>query len=168
MLDLPVPDGPGAAASQTAATQWLERTLDDRAVRRMILPQSFLAADALLSLYLNVVPGLVVRPSVVARHVDRELPFMATEAILMAGVRSGGDRQDLHERIRIHSITAADALKQGADRNELIELLKADPAFKSVDLEAALEPTRFIGRCPSKSSLSSPPRSTRSASDTRP
>lgn len=137
-----------AAASQTAATQWLERTLDDSAVRRMVLPQSFLAADALLALYLNVVPGLVVRPSVVARHVARELPFMATEAILMAGVRAGGDRQDLHERIRVHSIAAADALKQGADQNDLLSRLQGDPAFAKVDLHATLAPRRFIGRCP--------------------
>ncbi|WP_233578225.1 adenylosuccinate lyase [Tautonia sociabilis] len=137
-----------AAASQTAATQWLERTLDDSAVRRMTLPQSFLAADALLTLYLNVVPGLVVRPAVVAAHVERELPFMATEAILMAGVRAGGDRQDLHERIRVHSLAAADAVKQGADRNDLIDRLQADPAFAAVDLDATLDPRRFIGRCP--------------------
>jgi adenylosuccinate lyase len=137
-----------AAVSQTAATQWLERTLDDSAVRRMTLPQSFLAADALLSLYLNVVPGLIVRPKVVARNVDRELPFMATEAVLMAGVRAGGDRQDLHERVRVHSIAAADALKDGAERNDLIDRMKADPAFAAIDLDAALEPRRFIGRCP--------------------
>ena len=137
-----------AAASQTAATQWLERTLDDSAVRRLVLPQSFLAADALLVLYLNVAPGLVVRPSVIARHVERELPFNATEAILMAGVRAGGDRQDLHERVRVHAIAAADALKDGAERNDLIDRLRSDPAFDRVDLDAALEPRRFIGRCP--------------------
>ncbi|WP_152049373.1 adenylosuccinate lyase [Tautonia marina] len=137
-----------AAVSQTAATQWLERTLDDSAVRRMTLPQSFLAADALLSLYLNVVPGLIVRPKVVARNVERELPFMATEAVLMAGVRAGGDRQDLHERVRVHSIAAADALKDGAERNDLIDRMKADPAFAAIDLDAALNPRRFIGRCP--------------------
>lgn len=137
-----------AAASQTGATQWLERTLDDSAIRRIVLPQCFLAADALLTLYLNVVPGLVVRPAVIARHVERELPFMATEAILMAGVRAGGDRQDLHERIRVHSVAAAEALKDGADRNDLLDRLKADPAFSTVDLDAALAPARFIGRCP--------------------
>ena len=93
-------------------------------------------------------PGLVVRPSVIARHVERELPFMATEAILMAGVRAGGDRQDLHERIRVHSVAAAEALKDGADRNDLLDRLKADPAFAAVDLDAALAPSRFIGRCP--------------------
>jgi adenylosuccinate lyase len=137
-----------AAASQTAANQWLERTLDDSAVRRMVLPQSFLAADALLTLYLNVVPGLVVRPSVVARHVARELPFMATEAILMAGVLAGGDRQDLHERIRVHSIAAAEAIKEGFEKNDLIARLSNDPAFEGVDLHATLAPRRFIGRCP--------------------
>jgi adenylosuccinate lyase len=137
-----------AAASQTAANQWLERTLDDSAVRRLVLPQSFLAADALLTLYLNVVPGLVVRPSVVARHVARELPFMATEAILMAGVLAGGDRQDLHERIRVHSIAAAEAIKEGFEKNDLIARLSNDPAFEGVDLHATLAPRRFIGRCP--------------------
>jgi adenylosuccinate lyase len=97
-----------AAASQTAATQWLERTLDDSAVRRLIIPQSFLAVDAILNLYLNVVPGIVVHPAMIAGHVARELPFMATENILMAAVQAGGDRQDLHERIRAHSLAAAD------------------------------------------------------------
>lgn len=137
-----------ATSAQTAATQWLERTLDDSAVRRLNLPQGFLAADALLAIYLNVVPGLVVNPAVVARNVERELPFMATENILMAGVRAGGDRQDLHERVRIHSLAAAIELKQGADRNDLIDRLRADPAFASVDISATLDPARFIGRCP--------------------
>src|SRR4051794_11007311 len=109
-----------AAATQTAATQWLERTLDDSAVRRMIVPQMFLAVDALMSLYLNVVPGLVVHPAMVARHINDELPFMATENLLMAAVQSGGDRQDLHERIRSHSLAAAARLKSGAVGNDLI------------------------------------------------
>jgi len=136
------------SAAQTASTQWLERTLDDSAIRRLVLPQAFLAADALFALYLNVVPGLVVRPAVIARNVERELPFMATEAILMAGVRAGGDRQDLHERLRVHSQAAADALKNGADRNDLLDRIQADAAFAAIDLERALEPRRFIGRGP--------------------
>ncbi len=136
------------AASQTAAAQWLERTLDDSAIRRLVLPQGFLCADALLSLYLDVTPGLVVRPQVIARNVDRELPFMATEAILMAGVKNGGDRQDLHERIRIHSRTAAEAIKQGGDQNPLITLLQNDPTFEGIDLNQTLRSDAFIGRCP--------------------
>jgi adenylosuccinate lyase len=137
-----------AAASQTAATQWLERTLDDSAVRRVIIPQTFLAADALLTLYLNVVPGMVVHPAMVATHVAAELPFMATENLLMAAVQAGGDRQDLHERIRTHSLAAAARLKEGAADNDLIDRLRADPAFPQVDFGAVLDPRRFVGRAP--------------------
>jgi adenylosuccinate lyase len=137
-----------AIASQTAATQWLERTLDDSAVRRLIVPEGFLAADALMSLYLNIVPGLVVHPEMVARHVAEELPFMATETILMAAVRAGGDRQTLHERIRAHSLAAQAQLKAGAARNDLIDRLQADPAFRSLDFPTVLDPSRFIGRAP--------------------
>ncbi|HWE40266.1 MAG TPA: adenylosuccinate lyase [Isosphaeraceae bacterium] len=137
-----------AVASQTAATQWLERTLDDSAARRLTLPRAFLTADAILRLYLNVVPGLVVHPPVLARHVAAELPFMATENILMAAVRAGGDRQALHERIRTHSLAAADRLKAGAADNDLIDRLRADDAFRAVDLSALLEPSRYVGRAP--------------------
>ena len=135
-----------AAASQTAATQWLERTLDDSAVRRLILPQAFLAADAILSLYRNIVPGLVVHPAVVARHVAEELPFMATENLLMAAVQSGGDRQALHERIRIHALAAADRLKQGAGDNDLIDRLRQDPSFPPLEFERVMDPSQFVGR----------------------
>ncbi|MCA1685581.1 MAG: adenylosuccinate lyase, partial [Planctomycetia bacterium] len=137
-----------AAASQTAATQWLERTLDDSAVRRMIVPQMLLAVDALLSLYLNVVPGLVVHPAMIARHVADELPFMATENLLMAAVQAGGDRQDLHERIRTHSLAAASRLKEGAADNDLIGRLRSDLAFPTLDFDAVLNPSRFVGRSP--------------------
>ncbi|MDR3633391.1 MAG: adenylosuccinate lyase [Isosphaeraceae bacterium] len=136
-----------AAASQTAATQWLERTLDDSAVRRLVLPQGFLAADALLGLYLNVVPGLVVHPAVVARHVEEELPFMATENLLMAAVQAGGDRQALHERIRVHSLAAAARLKEGCGDNDLVTRLREDPAFPPLDYAQVMDPTRFTGRC---------------------
>ncbi len=136
------------SASQTAATQWLERTLDDSAVRRMVLPQAFLAADALVTLYLNVVPGLVVYPAVIARHVADELPFMATENLLMAGVQRGGDRQDLHERIRTHSIAAATRVKGGDGTNDLLDRLKVDPAFGALDFGSILDPGRFVGRAP--------------------
>jgi adenylosuccinate lyase len=137
-----------AAASQTAATQWLERTLDDSAVRRMVLPQAFLAVDALLTLYLNVVPGLVVNPPVIARHVAAELPFMATENLMMAAVQLGGDRQDLHESIRTHSLAAAARIKQGDGVNDLADRLANDPAFQGVDLAAVLDPRQFVGRSP--------------------
>lgn len=139
--------GQVAVAAQTGATQWLERTLDDSAVRRLILPQSFLAVDAVLLLYLNVIPGLVVHPPVIARNVARELPFMATENILMAGVQAGGDRQDLHERIRVHSLAAAQSIKAGGE-NDLLDRLRADPAFAGLDLDAILEARRFVGRAP--------------------
>jgi adenylosuccinate lyase len=136
------------AASQTAATQWLERTLDDSAVRRMVLPQAFLAADALVTLYLNVVPGLVIHPAVIARHVADELPFMTTENLMMAAVAQGGDRQDVHERIRTHSLAAAGRVKAGDGTNDLIDRLRADPAFTGVDFDAVLDPSRFVGRAP--------------------
>jgi adenylosuccinate lyase len=117
------------AAGQTAATQWLERTLDDSAIRRLIVPQAFLAIDAILNLYRNVVPSLVVNPAVIARHVADQLPFMATENLLMAAVRAGGDRQDLHERIRVHAMAAAHRLKEGAAENDLLDRIRHDPAF---------------------------------------
>jgi adenylosuccinate lyase len=134
------------AAAQTAATQWLERTLDDSAIRRLILPQAFLGVDAILNLYLDIVPGLVVHPAVIARHVARELPFMATENLLMAAVAAGGDRQDLHERLRVHALAAAERLKEGAAENDLIKRIQSDPAFPPVDFEAALDARRFVGR----------------------
>lgn len=140
--------GQSAMLSQTAATQWLERTLDDSAIRRLVIPQAFLAADAMLSLYLNVVPGMTPQPAVIARNVARELPFMATENLLMAAVKAGGDRQDLHERIRQHSLAAAGRLKQGADDNDLIARLANDPAFQSADFSEATDPARFVGRSP--------------------
>lgn len=136
------------AIGQTAATQWLERTLDDSAVRRIVLPQAFLAADALVTLYLNVVPGLVVHPAVIARHVADELPFMATENLLMAGVQAGGDRQDLHERIRSHSMAAAARIKGRDGVNDLLDRLRSDEAFAALDFAAVLDPSKFVGRSP--------------------
>ncbi len=135
-------------AAVTAATQWLERTLDDSASRRLVLPQAFLAIDAILILYQNVSEGLVVYPQVIAKNIEAELPFMATENLLMAAVAAGGDRQDLHERIRRHSQAAAAMVKQQGAPNDLLERLAADPAFAKVDLEAALDPQHFIGRAP--------------------
>ncbi len=132
----------------TLATQWLERTLDDSANRRLVLPQAFLAIDAVLILCQNVTDGLVVYPKVIARNLQAELPFMATENILMAAVSAGGDRQELHERIRGHSQAAAAAVKQEGGPNDLIERLRTDEAFAAVDLDSALDPARFIGRAP--------------------
>ncbi len=136
------------AMSQTAATQWLERTLDDSAIRRLVVPQSFLAIDAILQLYLNVVPGLVVHTAPIARHVAEELPFMATENLLMAGVQAGGDRQALHERVRIHSMAAVSRIKEGAGDNDLIARLEADQEFPRLDFSAVLDPKRYVGRAP--------------------
>ena len=137
-----------SSPAMTAATQWLERTLDDSANRRLVLPQAFLAVDAVLILYRNVADGLVVYPKVIARNLDAELPFMATENILMAGVAAGGDRQDLHERIRRHSQAAAAMVKQEGVPNDLLDRLAADPAFAKVNLDAALDPQKFVGRAP--------------------
>jgi adenylosuccinate lyase len=135
-------------AAQTIATQWLERTLDDSANRRLSLPQSFLATDALLILCQNVTSGLVVYPKVIASHLEAELPFMASENILMAAVSAGGDRQDLHERIRRHSQAAAKVVKEEGGRNDLMKRLADDPAFAKVDLGSVLNPIQFVGRAP--------------------
>ncbi len=132
----------------TAATQWMERTLDDSANRRIVLPQAFLSIDAILILFQNVADGMVVYPQVTARHLAEELPFMATENILNAAVAAGGDRQDLHERIRQHSQAAADVVKQHGGANDLLQRLSGDAAFAEADLDAALDPTSFIGRAP--------------------
>ena len=137
-----------SSAAQTVATQWFERTLDDSANRRLTLPQAFLATDAVLLLYQNIASGLVVYPRVIAQHLEAELPFMATENILMAAVAHGGDRQELHERIRRHSLAAASVVKQQGGGNDLIERLRKDPAFAGVDLNSALDPAQFIGRAP--------------------
>lgn len=137
-----------ASAVQTAAVQWLERTLDDSANRRLTLPQAFLATDAVLILCQNVASDLAVYPKVIAAHLEAELPFMATENILMAAVAAGGDRQDLHERIRRHSQAAAAIVKEQGGRNDLLERLAADPAFAHVDLTAVMNPLQFVGRAP--------------------
>lgn len=136
------------SADATAAVQWMERTLDDSANRRLVIPQAFLAIDAVLILYRNVVDGLVVYPEVIGKRLNEELPFMATEEILMEGVRAGGDRQELHERIRVHSQGAARVVKELGRDNDLIRRLQEDPAFQSLDLNAALDAQRYIGRAP--------------------
>jgi adenylosuccinate lyase len=133
---------------QTMATQWMERTLDDSANRRLVIPQAFLAIDAILLLYHNVAAGLVVYPEVIAHNLREELPFMATENLLMAAVAAGGDRQELHERIRLHSLSAAEQVKRHGRPNDLLDRLKADPAFAAIDLTQALNPADYVGRAP--------------------
>src|SRR5439155_16729103 len=135
-----------SSAAATAAVQWMERTLDDSANRRLVIPQAFLAADAILILLQNITSGLVVYPKVIAANLAEELPFMATENILMAAVQAGGDRQELHEGIRRHSRAAAEVVKgQGRD-NDLLDRLKQDKAFGKVDIAALIEPQKFVGR----------------------
>jgi adenylosuccinate lyase len=140
---------------QTAAEQWFERTLDDSSNKRLTTPEGFLAADGILVLVVNVASGLVVYPKVIQAHVKAELPFMATEEILMAatagtkkGQRKTGDRQKLHEIIRQHSRAAAREVKMHGRDNDLIERLTTEPAFADVDLKKALEAKRFIGLAP--------------------
>jgi adenylosuccinate lyase len=135
-----------SSTAATVSTQWMERTLDDSANRRLVIPQAFLAIDAVLILYENVASGLVVYPEVISRNLREELPFMATENILMAAVVAGGDRQDLHERIRQHSQAAAAEVKQRGKSNDLLERLKTDSAFAGVDLTAAVDPAKLTGR----------------------
>jgi adenylosuccinate lyase len=137
-----------ANADQTHATQWMERTLDDSANRRLVIPQAFLAIDAILILYQNVASGLVVYPQVIARNLREELPFMATENILMAAVAAGGDRQELHEKIRQHSQAAAAVVKQQGGDNDLIARLKSDKAFAAVNLDDAVDAAKLVGRSP--------------------
>jgi adenylosuccinate lyase len=137
-----------SSTAQTLSTQWMERTLDDSANRRLVLPQAFLAIDAILILYQNVASGLVVYPQVIGRQLREELPFMASENILMAGVAAGGDRQDLHERIRQHSQAAALVVKRDGQPNDLLERISSDEAFQNVDVRAAMDPIHFVGRAP--------------------
>jgi len=130
----------------TAGEQWFERTLDDSANRRVVIPEVFLAVDGILEIMINVVNALVVYPRVIASHVAAELPFMATEDILMAAVKAGGDRQELHERLRRHSRAAAERVKKFGAKNDLIERLKGDATFNKVNFDEVLEPKRYIGR----------------------
>ena len=134
----------------TTATQWFERTLDDSANRRIVLAEAFLAADVVLSILLNVTSGLQVWPKVMERHIKAELPFMATENLLMAAVKKGGDRQKLHEVIRTHSMEASRQVKAEGLDNDLLIRLKSDPAFAAIadDFDALLDPRTFVGRAP--------------------
>ena len=139
-----------ANANETHAVQFLERTLDDSANRRLTIPESFLATDAILVLMENVVSGLEVHPARIRRRLEDELPFMATEQLLMRAVRAGGDRQEAHERIRKHSMEAARALKEGAPRNDLLDRLSKDKEWKVSlrDMREAMDPGAFVGRAP--------------------
>ncbi len=136
----------------TAATQWFERTLDDSANKRMSIPEAFLAVDGILDLYMNVVDGLVVYPKVIRQHLMNELPFMATENIMMDAVKAGGDRQELHERIREHSMAAGRVVKEEGKPNDLLERIAADPAFDMTmeQLESIMKPENFVGRAPAQ------------------
>ena len=141
----------GCNPAVTAATQWFERTLDDSANKRISIPEAFLAVDAILNIYQNVTQGLVVHEKVIQRHIAEELPFMASENILMDAVKKGGDRQALHERIRVLSQEAGRNVKDLGLTNNLIDLIAADPAFSMLsreELTGHLEPGRYIGRCP--------------------
>ncbi|MDY3030457.1 MAG: adenylosuccinate lyase [Clostridia bacterium] len=134
----------------TAATQWFERTLDDSANKRISVPEAFLAVDAILNLYINVVDGLVVYDKVIYQQFMREIPFMATENIMMDAVKKGGDRQELHERIRVHSMEAGRTVKVEGKENNLAELIAADPAFGLTleEINAVMKPENYVGRAP--------------------
>lgn len=136
--------------ANTAAEQWMERTLDDSANRRLTLPTAFMLADAILDLCAKVTRGLVVYPKVIKRNVMAELPFMATENILMAAVKAGGDRQELHEIIRQLSIEASDHIKKEGSTNQLLDMIRAEPAFAAVrdKINEIADPQKFVGRAP--------------------
>src|SRR3954469_115874 len=135
-------------ANQTHAVQYFERTLDDSANRRLVIPEMFLATDAILLLMANIASGLEVHRAVIGRRVAAELPFMATEQLIVRAVRAGGDRQAAHETIRKHSLAASRAMKDGADTNDLLDRLARDKDFgvKLEDLKGAIDPARFVGR----------------------
>ena len=134
----------------TEATQWFERTLDDSANKRISVPEAFLAVDGILNLYANVADGLVVYPKVINQHLLRELPFMATENIMMDAVKRGADRQQLHERIRVHSMAASRVIKEEGGENDLLSRIAADPAFGVTfeELQKIVSPEKYVGRAP--------------------
>ena len=134
----------------TTATQWFERTLDDSANKRIAIPEAFLAIDAILSLYENVANGMVVYPKVIEKHLMDELPFMATENIMMDAVKRGGDRQELHEKIRVHSMEAGKVVKEQGGKNDLMERIANDSSFGVTleQLQEILRPENYVGRAP--------------------
>jgi adenylosuccinate lyase len=132
----------------TASEQWFERTLDDSSNRRVVIPEAFLAVDGILQVLLNVLDGLVVYPKVIEAHVAAELPFMASENILMAAVKAGGNRQELHEKIRLHAQAASAEVKRFGRPNDLIARLRADISFADLDFDKVLDPAAYVGRAP--------------------
>ena len=134
----------------TASTQWFERTLDDSANRRISIAEGFLAVDAILMIYLNIISDIVVYPKVIEKHINDELPFMATENIMMEAVKKGGDRQKLHEKIREYSMEAGKQVKVYGLPNDLLERIEKDKEFNinKDDLKDILDPKKYIGRAP--------------------
>ena len=145
--------GGGAGPVGTAGSDALERTLDDSSNRRLVLPEAFLALDGALDIMANVAEGLVVWEATVAANLAAELPFMASENIMLAATKAGADRQEAHEVIRVHSMAAAEEVKRFGRPNDLMARLKRDPYFARVDLEGALDPSAFIGRAPEHATL---------------
>lgn len=148
MRSCKVRDNSSGNEAITASTQWFERTLDDSANKRITIPQAFLATDGILNLYINIAGGMVVYDKVIAKHIAAELPFMATETILMECVKAGGDRQELHELIRRHSMDAGKVVKQEGGDNDLIVRIKKDKAFAAVkdSIDGIMDPKNFTGR----------------------
>ena len=132
----------------TLAAQMLERTLDDSSNRRLVIPEAFLAADALARLLQDILGGLVVHPALIAAHIAAELPFIATEEILLTAAARGGDRQELHERLRQHALRAGEQVKQFGNPNDLVERLQQDPAFAGINWRKVLDAKRQIGLAP--------------------
>lgn len=136
--------------AMTEAAQWFERTLDDSANKRLSVPEAFLAVDGILNLYANVADGLVVYPKVIEQRLLRELPFMATENIMMDAVKRGGNRQELHERIRVHSMAAGKVVKEEGGENDLLTRIANDPMFgvTLTELQDLIRPEKYVGRAP--------------------
>ena len=139
-----------ANMANTAATQWLERTLDDSAIKRLSIPQGFLAADAILDIAINVFSGLIVNDKVIEKHISEELPFMATENIIMEAVKRGGNRQELHEEIRVLSMQSAEQVKKFGRPNDLIERMSKSKIINmsKEEIEETINPVYYIGRAP--------------------
>lgn len=135
-------------AHQTMSTQWLERTLDDSACRRLYLPQAFLGADAITRLLVNIIKGMTINEAIIARHVENELPFVATENIMMSAVAAGADRQEIHERIRLISQQVTSNIKAGVGHNNLIDRLRSEAAFARVNFDEIMAAERYVGRAP--------------------
>ena len=142
-------------APMTASTQWLERTLDDSANKRISVPEAFLATDAILNLVMNVADGLVVYPKVIEQHLRRELPFMATENIMMDAAKRGADRQELHEHVRVHSMAASKVIKEEGGENDLLERIANDPIFGVTldELKGIVDPHKYVGRAPRQTEI---------------